>query len=181
MGSDNIVQLDRRRPPNPLTNLYRSSEGRFFVLGMLQADRYWAGLCEALGHPELALDGRFTDLGLRAENSEACVAALDTIFTMMTYDQVVTALDSQEGPWATVALPGDTLTDEQCLVNGYLELVDYANGAKVPMVPVPARLDGAQPDLRPAPSLGEHTDEIVSSLGRTEEEVLALRIAGVIA
>ncbi|HVW45140.1 MAG TPA: CoA transferase [Amycolatopsis sp.] len=180
LGSNNIVQLDRRRPPNPLTNLYRSADHRFFVLGMLQADRYWAGLCDVLGHPELATDNRFTDLDLRARNSEACVAALDAIFAEMTFDEVAKALNAQEGQWAVVAFPGDTLDDEQVLENGYLQMVRYDNGATLPMVPVPARFDGDVPELKPAPTLGEHTDEVLGALGRTPEALLQLKIAGVI-
>lgn len=181
IGSDNIVQLDRRRPPNPLASLYRASDDRFFVLGMLQADRYWPGLCAALGHPELTDDERFADIERRAENSEACVEALDRIFASMPFDEVRERLDSQAGQWSAVAAPGDTLDDEQCQVNGYIQLVEYANGATVPMVPVPARLDETLPELRPAPTLGEHTDEIVAALGRTDEQLLALKITGVIA
>jgi crotonobetainyl-CoA:carnitine CoA-transferase CaiB-like acyl-CoA transferase len=179
-GSNNIVQLDRRRPPNPLTNLYRTADQRFFVLGMLQADRYWAGLCDVLGHPELATDSRFTNLELRARNSEACVAALDAIFGKMTFSEVAKALDAQDGQWAAVAFPGDTLDDEQVLENGYLQMVSYQSGARLPMVPVPARLDGDVPELRPAPTLGEHTDEVLGALGKTPDELLRLKVAGVI-
>jgi len=179
-GSNNIVQLDRWRPPNPLANLYRAGDGRFFVLGMLQADRYWSGLCSVLGHPGLSDDPLFADMSLRAQNSEACVAALDAIFATMTFDQLTEALNSQEGQWSVVAFPGDTLTDEQCVANGYIKLVHYDNGATLPMVPVPARLDGDEPNLRPAPSLGQHTEEIMTSLGRTDDELLQLRIAGVV-
>ena len=179
-GSNNITQLDRWRPPNPLANLYRTGDGRFFVLGMLQADRYWANLCAVLGHPGLSEDPLFSDMSLRAQNSEACVAALDAIFATMTFDQLTVVLNSQEGQWSVVAFPGDTLTDEQCLANGYIKLVQYDNGATLPMVPVPARLDGDEPNLRPAPSLGQHTEEIIASLGRSDEELLQLRLAGVV-
>jgi crotonobetainyl-CoA:carnitine CoA-transferase CaiB-like acyl-CoA transferase len=180
MGADNIVQLDRFRPPNPLTNLYRTADGKFFVLGMLQADRYWGGLCEVIGEPALAEDPRFADIVVRAENSEACVAELDRIFGTMTFDQLKTALDSQEGPWADVAVPGDTLTDPQVQAAGYLQMVQYQSGSTLPMVPVPARLVGDKVNLTPAPTLGEHTDEVLASLGRTPEQLMELKIAGVI-
>jgi crotonobetainyl-CoA:carnitine CoA-transferase CaiB-like acyl-CoA transferase len=180
MKADNITQLDRRRPPNPLTNFYRTADGHFFILGMLQGDRFWGELCEALGESELANDSRFGTLASRAEHSEACVSALDAIFGAMNWEQVAKALQSQEGPWAAVALPSDTLTDQQVLENGYLQMVDYPNGATLPLVPVPARLDGALPTLTPAPTLGEHTDEIVTGLGKTPDELMDLKIAGVI-
>ncbi|HEX3897990.1 MAG TPA: CoA transferase [Mycobacteriales bacterium] len=180
MKADNIEQLDRRRPPNPLTNFYRTADGHSFILGMLQGDRYWGELCEALGEHELAKDRRFGTLASRAEHSEACVSALDAIFGSRSWGQVVAALESQEGPWAKVALPSDTLTDEQVLENGYLQMVGYPNGATLPLVPVPARLDGARPTLSPAPTLGEHTDDIVTALGKTSDELMELKIAGVI-
>ncbi len=180
-GTDNIEQLDRRRPPNPLTNLYASGDRKFFVLGMLEADRYWTGLCEALGHPELAADERFTDMKLRAENAEACVAALDSIFASMTLDEVATRLDAQEGQWARVETPADAVKDEQAVVNDYVQFVDYDNGARLPLVPVPVRLDGHEPPrMRRAPEHAEHTDEVVGELGRTDEQLIDLKVAGAI-
>jgi crotonobetainyl-CoA:carnitine CoA-transferase CaiB-like acyl-CoA transferase len=180
IGSRNIVQLDRRCPPNPLTNLYRSGDGHFFVLGMMQADKFWPGLCAALGASELVADPRFTDIGRRAQNAEACVSALDEIFAAMTWDQVVEALNDQEGQWSDVAFPADTIEDAQVAAAGYLQMVQYASGATMPMVPVPARIDGQQPVLRPAPSLGEHTDEVVAALGRSAEEIMEMKISGAI-
>jgi crotonobetainyl-CoA:carnitine CoA-transferase CaiB-like acyl-CoA transferase len=180
IGKDNIVQLDRRHPPNPLTNIFRSSDGHSFVLGLMQGDRYWGPLCDALGHPKLGEDPRFLDMATRAANSGACVTELDAIFATMTWEQVQKALESQDGPWSDVSLPGDTLKDEQILVNGFLQMVDYPNGATLPLVPVPARLDEERTVLTPAPSLGEHTDEVVLQLGTTQEELMELKIAGVI-
>jgi crotonobetainyl-CoA:carnitine CoA-transferase CaiB-like acyl-CoA transferase len=180
MKADNIEQLDRRRPPNPLTNFYRSADGHFFILGMLQGDRYWGELCEALGRADLANDSRFLTLASRAEHSEACVTALDAIFAAMNWEQVSKALENQDGPWADVALPSDTLADGQVLENGYLQMVDYPNGATLPLVPVPARVDDARPMLSPAPTIGEHTDDIVAALGKTPEQLMDLKIAGVI-
>lgn len=180
MGRDNIEQLDRRSPPNPLTNLYRSADGHFFVLGMLQGDRYWPGLCNALGRPELTKDERFTTQSQRSQNSAACVAALDAIFATMSWDQVVKALESQDGQWSDVATPGDTLRDQQVLASGFVQMVEYPNGATLPLVPVPARIDGGLADLTPAPSFGQHTDEVLLALGKTQDELMELKIAGVV-
>jgi crotonobetainyl-CoA:carnitine CoA-transferase CaiB-like acyl-CoA transferase len=94
---------------------------------------------------------------------------------------VARAMDGQDGQWAVVALPGDTLRDEQCLVNGYSQMVTYPSGATLPMVPVPARFDEEPPQLAPAPTLGEHTDEVLGALGKTEAQVMELRISGVVA
>lgn len=177
---DNIVQLDRYRPPNPLANVYRAGDGRFFVLGMLEADRYWGGLCTALGQPELAQDARFGSLAARAANSEALVKVLDALFANMTMAQIAARLNSQEGQWAPVELPGDTVKDAQSLANGYLQMVRFENGADLPFVPVPARIDGDTPVLARAPGHCEHTDEVLAKLGLPPAELIELKVAGVI-
>jgi crotonobetainyl-CoA:carnitine CoA-transferase CaiB-like acyl-CoA transferase len=179
--SDNILQLDRRRPQNPIANIYRTADGRFFVLGMLEADRYWPGLCKALGKPGLESDPRFANMVLRAQNREACVKILDEIFGTMTLAQVTETLERQEGPWTAVGFPRDAVTDEQALVNGYIQFVEYEGGAKLPLVPIPVQLDGEPIKLARAPAHGEHTDEVLAARGRSSEELIRLKVTGVIA
>ena len=60
---DALPAPDRRGPSNPLVNTYRTSDGRFMVLGSLQADRYWPRFCDAIGHPEWLEDERFIGRG----------------------------------------------------------------------------------------------------------------------
>ena len=178
--SENIVQMDRRCPPNPVANIYRTKDKRFFVLGMLESDRYWPGLCEALGRAELVLDSKYKDGKSRAKNSADCVKELESVFDNMTFEELSVALNSQDGQWAEVKPPGNTLKDEQALVNGYLSYVDYENGAKLPLVPVPVRINGQEAKLKRAPTYAEHTDQILKSLGHSEEEIMNLKIAGAI-
>ncbi|MFA7554603.1 MAG: CoA transferase [Spongiibacteraceae bacterium] len=178
--SDNIVQLDRSNPPNPVANIYKTQDERFFILGMLESDRYWAGLCEALGRPELATNPLYLNNKTRAENSASCVKELESIFESLTFEKLTSVLNSQEGQWAEVKAPGNALNDEQAMINGYLKYVDYENGAKLPLVPVPVRINEQEAVLRRAPEHAEHTDQILIALGRTEEEILELKITGAI-
>ena len=179
-GRDNIVQLNRRQPPNPLANVYRAGCGRFFILGMLEADRYWAGLCAALEVPGLATDERFTSMAARAANGAALVKEFDAIFSHWTLEEVASRLDSQEGQWAKVEMPGDTITDEQSLVNHYIQMVGFENGATLPFVHAPVQFDGEAARLARAPTHGEHTDEILGAMGHDFDELIELKIAGVI-
>ncbi|MDB5425252.1 MAG: hypothetical protein JWQ29_2668 [Phenylobacterium sp.] len=179
-GRDNIVQLDRTRPPNPIANIYRSADNRFFILGMLEADRYWAGLCAALGLSELPADPRFGSMKARAENSEACVKIFDELFAAMTLAQIAERLNTQDGQWSTVELPGDTVKDQQSLANGYIQMVQFENGSSLPFVPAPAQVDGEAMVMTRAPEHGEHTDEVLGGLGHSAEELIDLKVAGVI-
>ncbi len=180
LNSDNIQQLDRRNPPNPIANIYRTKDGRSFTLGLMESDRYWEGFCAVLGRPDLAKDPRFLDSALRAKNTEVCVAEFDKIFESMTLAEVSEALNKQDGPWAYVRPPGDALTDEQARVNGFTQTVEYPNGATLPLVTPPVQINRETPKLSPAPAHAEHTDEILTELGFSEEEMIDLKVAGVV-
>lgn len=179
-SSKNIVQLDRNSPPNPLANIYKTQDEHFFILGMLESDRYWAGLCDALGRSDLATNPSFLDSKLRAQNSAACVKELESIFEKINFDQLTEALNGQEGQWAEVIAPGDALNDVQAEVNGYLRYVEYENGARLPLVPVPARINEQEAELKRAPEHAEHTDQILMGLGLSETEILELKISGAV-
>ena len=118
---------------------------------------------------------------LRAANSEACVNALDSIFRNLQLVEIAKLLNSQEGQWATVEYPGDAVKDEQAIVNGYMQMVDYENGAKLPLVPVPALIDGQLPELKRAPEHCEHTDQVLEALGYSADKIMDMKVAGVIA
>src|SRR5262252_6472848 len=52
--------FDRTSAPNPIVNSYRTKDGRWLLLNMLQPDRYWADLCRHLQRPDLIDDARYS-------------------------------------------------------------------------------------------------------------------------
>ena len=68
---------DRSQPPNPLVNTYRTRDGRWLYLVLLQASRFWVELCTLLDCPELLEDERFVDDAARYTNRSALVELLD--------------------------------------------------------------------------------------------------------
>ena len=65
VGVSELPRTDRLSAPNPIVNSYRTSDDRWLNLVCLQADRFWAELCELIGRPELAADKRFSGGGDR--------------------------------------------------------------------------------------------------------------------
>lgn len=59
VGIDEMPKAVRLGLPNPLVNNYRTADGRYIALCMLQGQRYWPGLCRALERHELIKDPRF--------------------------------------------------------------------------------------------------------------------------
>ena len=165
---------------NPLVVAYPTADGRFVSLMMLGSDRYWPGLCQAIGRPNLVADPRFATARDRAANSAACVAELDAIFSAQPLDHWRTVLAGQEGPWAVVAHVAEAVADEQARANGYVQDVDYGDGRRLPMVGAPVQFDEVAPTLRPAPEHGAQTEEVLLELGFDWEEISRLKAAGAV-
>ena len=56
---DDLPQSLHPEMMNPLTNFYRTKDGRYLTLIMLEGDKYWAPVCQAIGRPDLIDDPRF--------------------------------------------------------------------------------------------------------------------------
>jgi crotonobetainyl-CoA:carnitine CoA-transferase CaiB-like acyl-CoA transferase len=180
LGREVLPPINRAVPMNPLVNHYRTADGRYVMLVMLDSNRHWPSFCAALGRPELAGDERFTDERARRRNAAACVVELDAVFAANPLAHWQGALAGQEGPWAVVQTPGEALRDPQATANGYTRTVEYPDGRRLDLVAAPVQFDEAHHPLAPAPEHGAHTDEVLSSLGMDWDSIVDLKIKGVV-
>jgi crotonobetainyl-CoA:carnitine CoA-transferase CaiB-like acyl-CoA transferase len=179
-GFGRFPRGNRAKVPNPLVLTYKTKDGRYLSLVMLESDRYWADLVHKVGRPELADDPRFVDAAARAQNSEECVGILDEIFASRTFEDWKSLLQEVKGVWAPVQTAAEILEDPQVLENGYLREVEAASGTKFRMVASPLQFDEEPADLVRAPDHGEHTDEVLGELGLDTDAILELKIAGAV-
>lgn len=173
------------RPPrgatfNPLVNIYKTKDGRFLSLCMLEGQRYWAAFCAVAGRPDLATDTRFVAEADRAHNSRACVEELEALFQSKTLAEWREILARQEGPWDVVQHVGELKDDRQVKANGYMQPVDYGDGRILNMVSIPMQFDGAPLPAHPAPALGADSETILHQLGYDEQRVIDLKVAGIV-
>jgi len=171
---------DRTRPPNPIVNSYRTRDGRWLFLNMLQPDRYWPDLCRRLSRPDLIADARFADGRARFEHRAECVRELDAVFAARTLAEWRAALADAEGVWAPMQTARELPEDPQAIANGYLPEVDRGDGTRFALVASPVQFDETEATLRPAPDLGQHTEEVLLELGLSWEEIGAAKQAGAI-
>jgi alpha-methylacyl-CoA racemase len=153
--------------------VYRTKDGRFAALGALEP-KFFAAFCAAVGRPELAErhlddDGR----GPRAE--------LEAIFASRTREEWARFAAEHDVCVAPVLEGDEPRADPQLRARGaFVEVETPWEGRALPGVASPVRLRGYEAPLRAAPRLGEHTAAVLREAGVSDEELAALRAAGVV-
>ena len=166
---------------NPAMNNYTAGDGRRFWLVGLEPDRHWAPLARAVGRPEWLDDERYATPRARRHNAAELVTELDEIFAAKPLDEWAEAFAAEpELFWAPIQSPDDLLADPQFAAAG--GLVDVPDGASTStMVATPVDFSGTVwTPTGMAPRLGEHSEEILRSLGRSTAQIEALAAAGVV-
>ena len=171
---------DRRTSWNPLSGTYRTRDGRFIKLNMLDADRYWADFCTVIGHAELIDDPRFLDMDARKANAPACVDLLDEIFATRDYAEWCRIMRAAKGVWAPMQTPLEVHDDPQTLANGHLADVEMANGSNLKLVTSPVQFDEQPAKPVRAPELGEHTEMFLLDMGLSWDDIATLKGVGAI-
>lgn len=150
----------------PLMNSYRTSDGRWFFLTGLEADRHIGPVCRALGRPDLLDDPRFADAAALRRNRTEVIAILDGIIASQPLAVWAERFEREGVWWAPAQSPAQVLEDPQLSENnGLLESGDESSGELQRSINGPISFsDLPLGRAAPAPRLGEHTDEVRAEL-----------------
>jgi crotonobetainyl-CoA:carnitine CoA-transferase CaiB-like acyl-CoA transferase len=155
---------------------FRTADG-WAVVGGVGDDR-WPAFCAAVAMPELQHDPRFANAGARKDNLDALYELLDDKFLAKTTADWIAVLEAHDMICGPVADYDDLRRDPQALENEYLVTVDHPLNGPTQVVGFPWKFSETPASVAPAaPELGQHTEEILLSLGYTWEQIAALRDA----
>jgi formyl-CoA transferase/CoA:oxalate CoA-transferase len=146
------------------------------------SEKLWKEFCPAIGCPELTDDPRYRKNADRAKNRDTLIPKLQEVFLTRSYEDWEKVLLPRGIPMGAINSIGEVVEHPQVAARGALVEMDHPRAGKVRMVGAPVRLSETPGSVRtPAPTLGEHTDEVLRDLvGLSSEEVGALRAAGAI-
>jgi len=174
-----VAVADRKTMGNPAINNYQDRDGKWFWLVGLEGERHWPPLARAVGHPEWLEDPRFAEPAARAENAAALIGMLDEIFATRSREQWGEVFDAEQDLWwAPVQSIEEVVADPQAhAAGGFAEVPD---GVATTLLPAtPADFHGTPIEHRcMAPAHGEHGEEILRELGRSDEQIAVLRASG---
>jgi crotonobetainyl-CoA:carnitine CoA-transferase CaiB-like acyl-CoA transferase len=168
-------------PANPLVGTYRTEDGKFLAFSCLQGFRYWPGACRALGREDLIDDARFSSHEQLAANAGEARGILTEIFRSAPLSQWKERLDSFDGQWAVAQDTMEVVADPQVAANGYLGNTETSDGVSFQLVTTPVQFAGVPAAPKRAPEFNEHCDEILAGINCGDDEIIALKVAGVVA
>ena len=156
--------------------LYTSADGWIYI--MCNKEKFWPALCEVLDHPEWADDPRFRRFANRLQHRDLITEMLDEVLSGQT---TATWLRRFAGrvPAAPINDVAQALENPFVTENERLQTLEHPTRGSYRLVAPPVRSGESAPS-RPAPRLGEHTEEILTGIGYDQARISRLRSAEII-
>ena len=137
--------------------------------------RNWERLADAIGVPELLADERFASNRLRMRNLPALVEKLAMVFRTRTTEDWLQALERADIPAGPILSLAAMHRDPQTLARDMVVRVEHPVAGAVETIGLPVKFSATPGGVRrPAPTLGEHTREVLAELGYAGEELQGL-------
>lgn len=159
------------------SQLVKTKDGWIFV--MCQTQKFWQALAAALEAPQITADPRFATLSGRLEHRAVLTQLLDEVFRVRTTGEWLARLRG--------VVPASPVHDlAEALNNPFLAEMEMIAPVPHPerpdfrMLANPIKINGERLPSRAAPALGVDTDRVLSSLGYSQEEIVALRGRGIV-
>ena len=176
---DRIPQGNRGFATAP-SDAFKTKTG--WLLVQTIGDAMFERCCDVIGAPGMKTDPRFADDELRGDNSLAISQAFTDWCATKTRDEALRALTNAKIPCGPVYSPKEALEDAQIQASGLLTPRQYAGmQAPYPVTPHPVDMSDLPVEyVRSAPLLGEHTQEILTELGYSDDAIQQLRDQAVV-
>ena len=162
------------------SNAYRCADGQYVLIAG-NGDSIYKRLMALIGRVDLGEDPALAFNDGRAKRVAEIDAAINAWTQTLTLDQVLEGLLEAEVPAGKIYTAKDIAEDPHYQARGVIETVQAANGLKVQVPGIIPKLSQNPGSIRyRAPTLGEHTDEVLKSAGLTEEQITILKKSGVL-
>ncbi len=161
--------------------VFSTSDGLYSVV-CAWTDRQFQRLCQLAGFEHLAADPAHANRLARQQAAQPLNEVFSAWIGSMTRDKLLDILHEAEIPCAPVNSGlQDLLHDPHVLANQMVTPVDHPTKGRLWQVGTAFEFDGERGAIRPAPLLGQHTDEILREHGFAAGDITRLRAEGAIA
>ena len=181
MGRQTLVEenIPQQEAASYIDLVYETQDG--YVSVAVMSDREWQALTRALEKPQWLEDPRFKTPALRDANINDRLALIQEELRTNTSEHWLPRLEAEAVPCVPVLTRNDMIQHPQVLANEILVETEHPKAGKIRQARAAARFSHTPTAIRHgAPTLGEHTEELLAELGLSEKEIGELRTAAVV-
>lgn len=154
----------------PCYDVYETKDGKFMALGALEP-KFWKNFCDAVGHQEL-IQEQFPERKKR----EGVRQAVEAVFKEKSRDEWVEFFSDVDACCTPVLELHESVEDPHIRARGMVFSLDHPIEGEIKQLGFPIKFGGSDFKVRLLPPMwGEHTEEILSALRYSEEEIERLR------
>lgn len=144
-------------------------------------EKFWQRLTTVMDRPELAADPRFATFADRDRHRDELLPILEEIFRSRTVADWLAPLYAASIPCAPINEVAGALTDPHTLERDLIAETPHERFGTVRTLRSPVRVGPPGEDrvpTRPAPGMGEHTEDVLRGLGYDDDKIAALHRSG---
>lgn len=168
--NDIPVQVGNDHPTSSPMGVFEARDG-VFNLGA-SGEGNWIRLCTVLERPEWLIDPEFKTETLRVKHRDRLTVALAEVFKECTVGSWVTLLNDAGVPAGPIYTVAQVFEDEQVKHLGVTTSLMTDFGKEMHYINQPVTLERTPSKVvAPAPSWGQHTDEVLAEAGYSQEEI----------
>ncbi len=180
VDGQNPQQKGRRHRRHALHEAFLCKDGRWVLLFMPEP-HWWPRFCAAVDKPEWVDDPRLATIESRSANMPYVTELLDGVMATRTLAAWGDLFDEVGFIWAPAATVAEFANDPHAAALGLFPEVEHPTAGPLRTVGIPLRIKGADIGPRgPAPQVGQHTQEVLTGLGMSDEEIEALVADGLV-
>ena len=158
---------------------FPTSDG--FVMVAVGNDGLWRRFAAALGDEALAADPDYATNPSRVAHRDTLIPRIEAVLRTRSASDWVRILDEAGVPVGPIQTVDQALADPQVRARGMVAELEHPTAGPMKVVGCPVRLTRTPASVRTAPPLlGQHTDEVLASLGLDEPSIAGLRRAGAV-
>ncbi|MCA6109143.1 CaiB/BaiF CoA transferase family protein [Bradyrhizobium cenepequi] len=162
------------------SNTYPSSDGRHVVIAG-NSDAIFKRLMRVIDRPDLGEDPTLGNNDGRVRRNAVLDAAVSAWTSQRTMDEILSHLDAADVPAARIYSVADIVEDPHYAARDMILPTELPGGVTVKMPGIAPKLSDTPGGVRwPGPTLGQHTDEVLKSLGLDEADIVQLRRTGAV-
>ena len=181
---ESVLKLDRkpslnRSQTSAPSDIYKTRDG--WVTVAVNGDPLFRRVAKLVGAAEWLDDKRFASDKSRGDHGEIISQRIGEWCKSRSNADVIAAFEGARVPCGPVYTMHEAIEDPHFRSGDFFTTVDYPGIGKAPIAATPVKLHGTPGTVRKrAPTLGEHSDEILKELGYSAAEIAELKESGAV-